>query len=103
MAGKENSVHHVLNTLARRGDPSSLRASASLALMLGDDSTEERIRRYHEKTEEKKTLNTKGNSSEIQLSNTQSSSMEHKSLETERYTNVISSLDELIFDSNNIH
>ena len=58
MAEKEDSVHHVLNTLARRGDPSSLRASASLALMLGDDSTEERIRRFHEKMEVKKTMNT---------------------------------------------
>ncbi len=57
MAEKEDSVHHVLNTLARRGDPSSLRASASLALMLGDDSTEERIRRFHEKIEEKKAIN----------------------------------------------
>src|SRR2546421_12804227 len=99
MAKKENSVHHVLNTLSRRGDPSSLRASASLALMLGDDSTEERIRRYHEKAEEKKSLNTKRNSSEIPLSNTQSSSTEHKSLETESYTNAISSLNELTFDS----
>ncbi|RIA92994.1 hypothetical protein C1645_735872 [Glomus cerebriforme] len=90
MAEKENSVHHVLNTLARRGDPSSLRASASLALMLRDDSTEERIRRYHEKAEEKKALNTEGNSSEIQ-SNTQSLSMQHKSLKTES--------DESTFDS----
>ncbi|CAI2175727.1 16116_t:CDS:10 [Funneliformis geosporum] len=58
IAKKEDSLHHVLNTLARRGDLSSLRASASLALMLEDDSTEERTRRYFEKIEEKKTSNT---------------------------------------------
>jgi len=96
VAEKENSVHHVLNTLARRGDPSSLRASASLALMLGDDSTEERICRYQEKAEEKKALNMEGNS-EVQSSNTQFS---YKSLNTKSDIDAISSLDELKFDSN---
>jgi hypothetical protein len=79
-------MHHVLNTLARRGDPSSLRAAASLALMLKDDSTEERIRRYHEKAEEKKASNMEENSSEIQSLNSK--------------TNATSSLYESTFDSN---
>ncbi|CAG8551980.1 9082_t:CDS:10, partial [Scutellospora calospora] len=50
-AKKENSIHHALNVLARRGDPSALRTAASLALMLGDSSAEERISRYLEDQE----------------------------------------------------
>ncbi|CAB4477420.1 unnamed protein product [Rhizophagus irregularis] len=102
VAKKENSVHYVLNTLARRGDPSSLRAAASLALMLKDDSAEERIRRYHEREEEKKASNMEGNFAGIQSLNLQSSSasdMKHKSLEKSDI-NGISSLDESTFGSN---
>ncbi|RIB16619.1 quinon protein alcohol dehydrogenase-like superfamily [Gigaspora rosea] len=50
-AKKENSIHHALNALSRRGDPSALRTAASLALMLGDSSAEERISRYFEDQE----------------------------------------------------
>ncbi|CAG8477292.1 2957_t:CDS:10 [Dentiscutata erythropus] len=50
-AKKENSIHHALNALSRRGDPSALRTAASLALMLGDSSAEERISRYSEDQE----------------------------------------------------
>ncbi|CAG8500464.1 3388_t:CDS:10, partial [Racocetra persica] len=50
-AKKENSIHHALNVLSRRGDPSALRTAASLALMLGDSSADERISRYIEDQE----------------------------------------------------
>ncbi|GBC04475.1 hypothetical protein RclHR1_00570031 [Rhizophagus clarus] len=103
VAKKENSVHHVLNILARRGDPSSLRAAASLALMLKDDSAEERIRRYHDKAEEKKASNMEGSSSEILSFNLQfssTSSMEYQSLKGRSDIDAISSLDTPTFDSN---
>ncbi|CAG8608519.1 20642_t:CDS:10 [Cetraspora pellucida] len=50
-AKKDNSIHHALNVLSRRGDPSALRTAASLALMLGDSSADERISRYFEDQE----------------------------------------------------
>ncbi|CAG8445709.1 1903_t:CDS:10 [Ambispora gerdemannii] len=45
---KPATVQHALNDLARQGDPSSLRASACLALLLDDPSANERISRYKE-------------------------------------------------------
>ncbi|CAG8449365.1 10378_t:CDS:10 [Ambispora leptoticha] len=45
---KPAAVQHALNDLARQGDPSSLRASACLAILLDDPSANERISRYKE-------------------------------------------------------
>ncbi|CAG8533434.1 16452_t:CDS:10 [Acaulospora morrowiae] len=49
----DNSIHHALNVLSRRGDPSALRSAASLALMLEDPSKDERILRYLEARKER--------------------------------------------------
>ncbi|KAG9289192.1 hypothetical protein G9A89_022501 [Geosiphon pyriformis] len=48
---KPASVQNALNNFARQGDPSSLRISASLALLLKDQSAEERVSRYQEDLE----------------------------------------------------
>ncbi|CAG8571010.1 5780_t:CDS:10 [Diversispora eburnea] len=45
---RDNSIYHALNALSRRGDPSALKAAASLALMLEDSSKDERVARYLE-------------------------------------------------------
>ncbi|RHZ46556.1 hypothetical protein Glove_615g12 [Diversispora epigaea] len=52
-AHRDNSIYHALNALSRRGDPSALKAAASLALMLEDSSKDERVARYLEVQKEK--------------------------------------------------